>query len=115
MMRDEIAPLARFDVREQMHPTPAFAILFEGVTRPVLQRIGALLQRIAGGRLGQQELGLRAIALIGQVLCFRFARAALMGITGWKKAGAAEAEAVRAVVLAHAEAILTALERGEPT
>jgi AcrR family transcriptional regulator len=115
MMRDEIAPIARFVVREQMNPTPAFTILFEEVMQPMLQRMGGLLQRIAGGRLGKHELSLRAIALMGQVMCFRFARAALMGITGWKKAGTAETEAVRAVVLAHAKAILTTLEQDTPT
>jgi AcrR family transcriptional regulator len=115
MMRDEIAPLARFVLREQMNSSPAFEIIYQGYMRVILEQIGALLQRIAGGYLKPEELRIRSVALLGQAFVFRFGRAALMRATEWKSIGEPEAMAVRAAVLAHCEAILDALEKGART
>jgi TetR/AcrR family transcriptional regulator, regulator of cefoperazone and chloramphenicol sensitivity len=112
MMRDEIAPLARFVLREQMNPSPAFEIIHEGYMRRILDQMGRLLQRVAGGTLKTEELRVRSIALMGQAFVFRFSRAALMRATGWQSIGEPEAMAVRAAVLAHSEAILDALQSG---
>jgi AcrR family transcriptional regulator len=112
MMNDDIASSARFIVREQMNPTPAFAILFDEAMQPVVERMHQLLQRIAGNRLTHDQVRVRTVALFGQVLAFRFARATLMRATGWQSVGAAEINAVRAVVVAHANAILADLEKG---
>lgn len=112
MMSDDIAPAAAFIVREQMNPTPAFAILFDNAMRPLIERMGELLQRIAANRLSREQLRIRTVALVGQVLAFRFARATLMRATEWKSVGAREIGQVRAVVLAHANAVLADLERG---
>ncbi len=112
MTSDEVAPLAGFVVREQMNPTPAFEILYEGTMRRVLTLVGDSLQRIAGGVLGQEEMRIRALALLGQVFVFRFGRAVLLRTTGWESVGALETEAVRGAVLAQSKAILTALEEG---
>ncbi len=113
MLRDDVAPIARFVVREQMQPTEAFTILFEGAMRPVITRVGELLQRVAGGRLSLEEQRLRSLALMGQVVAFRFARASLMRATGWNEIGPRETECVRAVVAAHANAILIDLEESD--
>ncbi len=112
MMNDDIAPFARFVVREQMNPTPAFAILFENAMQPIIELMDELLQRVAGHRIPHEQRSIRAVALMGQVLAFRFARATLMRVTGWESVGAAETDAVRAVIIAHAEAILSNLEQG---
>lgn len=110
MMREESAPLARFVLREQMNPSPAFEVIYEGYMRRLLDQMGKLLQRIAGGRLKNEELRIRSIALLGQAFVFRFGQAALMRAAEWKSIGEAEAMAVRAAILAHSEAILNALE-----
>ena len=112
MMRDEIAPLARFVLREQMNPSPAFDIIYDGYMRRILDQLGRLLQRIAGGTLRTEELRVRSIALLGQAFVFRFGRAALMRATEWKSIGEAESTAVRAAVLAHCDAILNGLQYG---
>jgi TetR/AcrR family transcriptional regulator, regulator of cefoperazone and chloramphenicol sensitivity len=112
MMDDDIAPTARFIVREQMNPTPAFAILFDEAMQPVLERMHQLLQRIAANRLTHDQVRIRTLALYGQVLAFRFARATLMQATGWQSVGAAEISGVREVVVAHANAILADLKKG---
>jgi AcrR family transcriptional regulator len=112
MMRDEIAPLARFVLREQMNPSPAFEIIYEGYMRRMLDQMGRLLQRVSGGSLSDEELRVRSIALMGQAFMFRFGRAALMRATGWESVGEQEIKAVRTAVLAHSEAVLDALHSG---
>ena len=112
MMRDELAPLARFVLREQMNPSPAFEIIYEGYMRRILDQMGMLLQRVARGTLKTEELPVRSIALLGQAFVFRFGRAALLRATQWQCIGEPQAMAVRAAVLAHSEAILNALESG---
>ena len=72
MMRDEIAPLARFVLREQLNPSPAFEIIYEGYLRRILDQMGNLLQRIAGGQLKPEELRVRSIALLGQAFVISF-------------------------------------------
>jgi len=112
MMRDETAALARFVLREQMNPSPAFEIIFEGYMRRILDQLGTLLQRVAGGTLKAEELRVRSISLLGQAFVFRFGRALLMRATQWPSISESQAMAVRAAVLAHSEAILNALESG---
>ena len=112
MMNDDIKAIARFVVREQMNPTQAFSILFEDAMRPMLERLEELLQRVAGHVLPISQLRIRAMALFGQVLAFRFARATLMRVTQWESVGIAETDAVRAVILAHTKAILSDLQQG---
>lgn len=112
MMRDDVAVLARFVVREQMNPTPAFTTLYDGVIADIITRVSTLLQRISPEPLPDEAARVRALAVMGQVFAFRFARAVLMAATGWETTGDREAEIVRAVVLDHSSAILEALERG---
>ncbi len=111
MMNDEVAAMARFVVREQMAPTPAFAVLYEGLIGRMLGRVADLLTVVAGGGLDPTEARIRAIALLGGAIGFRFARATLLAATGWTATGAAETEAVRDAVLAHARAVLSDLAR----
>jgi AcrR family transcriptional regulator len=112
MMRDDVALIARFVVREQMNPTPAFTTLYEGVMADVITRVSGLMQRISPQPLPEEAARVRTIALMGQVFAFRFARAVLMAATGWETAGDRETDIVRAIVLDHSSAILAALERG---
>jgi len=112
MMKDDTARTARFIVREQMNPSPAFKILFEGAMQPGLQRMDELLQRIAGRRLPPDQLRVRALALLGQVLAFRFARATLLRATGWESVGEAETRIIQGIIVAHTHAIVSELEQG---
>jgi AcrR family transcriptional regulator len=111
MMHDEMAPTARFVVREQMNPTPAFAVLYDGTMRHIVEPMVELLGTIAGGSLTNEELRVRCIALMGEAFAFRFARAALMRVTGWETVGPRETELVRAAVVANAHAVLAGLEQ----
>jgi len=115
MVRPESAAWARFIVREQMEPTPAFDILYGGVMGRLIDHFSALLDRVAGGRLGPAEARLRTIAIVGQALAFRFARATVLRATGWADIGAEEGDAVRRVVRTHTTAFLAALRAGGET
>ncbi|HEY0271316.1 MAG TPA: CerR family C-terminal domain-containing protein, partial [Sphingomonas sp.] len=110
LLQPESASWARFIVREQMEPTPAFDELYNGPMGPMLGHVTALVRRVAAQRIDESEARLRAIALFGQVLVFRVARATVMRSTGWAEIGAEQADAVQAVVLAQVDAVLDTLE-----
>jgi AcrR family transcriptional regulator len=111
MMHEGMAATARFVVREQMNPSPTFGVLYDGGMRHIVEPLVALLGIISSGSLTTEELRVRCIALMGQVFAFRFARAALMRLTGWEKVGIEETELVRVAVIAHTRAVLVGLEQ----
>jgi AcrR family transcriptional regulator len=112
MMRDDVAPMARFVVREQMKPSPAFDVIYDGAMRHIIEALAGLLHQGATGRVSKEQIRVRCIALIGQVLAFRIAHAALMRTTNWTKLGKRETDLVRNIVGIHTRAILDDLERG---
>jgi AcrR family transcriptional regulator len=109
MMQEEVAPIARFVVREQMSPTPAFDVLYDGAMRHVIEPLVALLMTLAGDRLDLEDARVRAFSLLGQVYALRFGRAALIRLTGWRSVGPRETELARAAILANVGAILAEL------
>lgn len=113
LMPEDAAPIARFVIREQMDPSPAFELLYDGVIGEQLRQAEECLGRIVGARVRPQELRIRVLALVGQVPFFRFARATLLRAMGWRAVGPRETEQIRATVLAHARAILHDLAVGE--
>jgi AcrR family transcriptional regulator len=110
LVRPESAAWARYIVREQMDPTPAFDELYKAPMGPMLAHVSAMLRRLSGDRLGAEEARVRAIAMFGQALVFRVARALVLRGNGWDDVGEAEAETIRAVVLSQVDAILDSLE-----
>jgi AcrR family transcriptional regulator len=110
MVHPASAVWARFIVREQMEPTEAFDVLYGGVMGRLVDRLAALVVDISGGRCDPAEARLKTVAIVGQALVFRVARATLLRVTGWTDVGAAEAAAIRRVVRSHTIAILS----GEP-
>jgi AcrR family transcriptional regulator len=113
MVRPESASWARYILREQMEPTPAFDLLYGNLMSPVLQQGCALLRRISGQRLSLRDARLRVLALFGQVLVFRACRAAVLRSNDWKDIGESETRRIRAVVRLHTDAILDSIENGE--
>ncbi|MDF0491441.1 CerR family C-terminal domain-containing protein [Sphingomonas sp. H39-1-10] len=111
MLGSQSASWARFIVREQMEPTPAFDELYNGPMGPLLRHLTGLVQRVASYPIEEGEARLRAVAMFGQVLVFRVARAAVLRSTGWSDIGSTQVEQVRAVVLAQIDAILDSMER----
>ncbi|RJF85777.1 CerR family C-terminal domain-containing protein [Sphingomonas cavernae] len=106
MTSDRSTPWARFIVREQMNPGPAFDILYSELMKQRADLVTSLLQRIGGGRFDEAEARVKALALFGQVLVFRVARATVLRVTGWTDVTSVEAAEIRHTVRAHTIAIL---------
>lgn len=66
MNRQETEVFARFILREQADPTEAFDVLYAGIMGRALGRVRALLVALSGGRLCDEEAGLRAMLMLGQ-------------------------------------------------
>ncbi|HWE34929.1 MAG TPA: CerR family C-terminal domain-containing protein [Isosphaeraceae bacterium] len=107
MVHPESAAWARFIVREQMEPTEAFDVLYGGVMGRLVDHLSALIVRVGAGRIDAAEARLKLLAIVGQALVFRVARATLLRATGWADIDAAGAAAIRRIVRTHTRAILT--------
>ncbi|SNS79475.1 transcriptional regulator, TetR family [Sphingomonas laterariae] len=105
---------ARFIVREQMAPTAAFEILYAEVMAGMAAYITTLLLRIGEGRIGEAEAQVKALAIFGQILVFRVARATVLHVTGWADVTPVEADEIKAVVRANTRAILESLRGDRP-
>lgn len=73
-----------FVQREQLQPTAAFDVLYDGLIRPLHEAFSLLASRFAGSAADDPATILRAHALLGQVLAFATARATLMRRLGWQ-------------------------------
>lgn len=113
MVSEETAQFSRFIMREQMEPSAAFEILYGGVMGSMLTRVTDLLIVVSGDRLSKAEAQVRTIALMGQVMAFRVAHAAVMRTTGWTSIGPDQAAAINQSIQRHLAAILDALEAGD--
>ena len=101
----EMDDASLFITREQAQPTEAFTIIYEAVMEPLLNRVFLLL-RAAGPRdASAEQLRLRATMLVGQILMFRFCRAAVLRFMRWESM----ADAERAQIMASAQATLRIL------
>lgn len=105
---------ARIILREQMHPGAEFEILFSSG----MGRMLTLLVRLVGIAIEldptEQETRARAVAVVGQVLVFRMARAAAFHTMGWTRIGANEMAIVEAAIRANTDAILDPRRRRSP-
>jgi AcrR family transcriptional regulator len=106
---EELVAVTNIIVREQTHPTKAFAILYDGCLER-LQRLGArLVAGYVGGDPESEEAIVRFHALLGESLAFRFARETIVRRTGWTKVGEREEAAIKAVVTEHTALVLRGL------
>lgn len=101
---EEAERWARFIVREQMQPSPAFNVIYGTFGRTLA--LGRHLVAVATGRPDDEETGLRTIALFGQALIFRVAQAIVLRQTKWTAIRETGRAAIKAVIHSHLEAIL---------
>ena len=91
----EHAVWARFILREQAEPTAAFDILYERV----MARAHGFACRIVGLLVGKPsesaETKLRVFAIMGELIVFRAAHAAVLRRMGWAEYGPEEARQIR--------------------
>ncbi|KXF76539.1 TetR family transcriptional regulator [Paramesorhizobium deserti] len=91
----ESEPWARFLIREQMEPTEAFKRVYGGVMKPMLEVVGRLVAILLEDEVGSQRVRLRTLSLIGSVMVFRVAHAAVLAQLEWKAIGPQELDIVR--------------------
>ena len=94
----EMLTVTSIVVKEQMHPTKAFDILYEGCLERLHQVGARLIEAYTGETPGQQETVLRFHALLGQSLAFRFARESIVRRAGWSDIGPDQVALIERVV-----------------
>lgn len=110
-LRDETAPFARFVMCEQQEPTAAFDIFYSGVMGRILRRLTDLLCIISGDRLSLADARLQTVMLMGQVMAFRVARAAVLRLNEWDEIGDEQRLTIDTAIQASINAILDSIER----
>ena len=88
-------PLARFLIREQMEPTEAFERIFSQVMKPMLEAATMLVGIMLGEDGASRHVRLRTLSLLGSLMVFRVAHAAVKRHLAWDTIGADEVETVR--------------------
>ena len=97
-----------------MDPTAAFDILYSEMMEGLAGHAIGLLVRISGGRVSEADARVKALAIFGQVLMFRVARATVLRVTGWADITGPQSIEIRATLRAHTLAILEALRGDRP-
>lgn len=98
---------ARFILREQMDPSPAFDVLYEGVFDTIVQSVLRLCAIATGGKESDPDLKLRVITIIGQIVVFRAARSAVLRTMDWSDVGAPEVQTINRIIGANVDAMLS--------
>lgn len=88
-------PLARFLIREQMEPTEAFERIFTAVMKPMIEAASTLVGVLLGESGSSTHVKLRTVSLLGGLMVFRVAHAAVKRHLAWEVIGPDEVEAVR--------------------
>jgi AcrR family transcriptional regulator len=111
VVRPEAQAIARFVVREMFEPTEAFERLYAEAFAPMHLRFCAVWAAATGAPADAPATKLATLAMLGQILYFRVGRRVAMRRLGWSDIGPGEGEAIRAILLAHLDAALTAARR----
>jgi len=109
--RPEAAEIVQFVLRELMHPSPALDHIYSGLFEPVHVRLCQLWAAATGEPADSDEVKLTVFSLIGQVVYFRIAEAAIMRRMGWSETGSDQTRDIARTVIANLNAILDARMR----
>ena len=112
--RPEAGEFVQFVLRELSQPSEALDIIYDGVFEPVHQRLCNIWAEASGEDAESESTRITIFTLIGQVVYFRIARAAVMRRLGWDHLGPAEAATIISVVKSNIEAILAARKGDKP-
>ena len=85
---------ARFILREQLDPTEAFEVIYNGIMGRMHLTMTALVAAVLSIDPQSRIARLEAFSLMGQALIFRFARAAVLKRMEWSTLGEAEADEI---------------------
>ncbi len=85
--------------REQLSPTEAFGILFEGFMRPLDMALFGLVARIMGQGPDDPEVKLRAFVITGGILIFHISPSAVKRTLNWERYEPDNLDAIRCVIM----------------
>ncbi len=80
---EESAAWARFIIREQTESSKAFQRIYRGAMKPLLELIGKLVGILLKEDPASEHVRLRTLSLVGSLMVFRVARAAVETHLGW--------------------------------
>jgi AcrR family transcriptional regulator len=112
--RPEAGEFVQFVLRELSQPSEALDIIYDGVFEPVHQRLCRIWEEATGEDAESDRTKITIFTLIGQVVYFRIARAAVMRRLGWEHLGPSEAANVISVVKGNLDAILASRKGKKP-
>ena len=102
----EAADFARFILREQTDPSPAFDILYGALMEPLHKRLCLLWAEATGTEAETERTKLKVFALISQVFFFRLARAGALRRLSWTDIGADEISAIITLATESVDALI---------
>ncbi|OGA18537.1 MAG: hypothetical protein A3H32_19790 [Betaproteobacteria bacterium RIFCSPLOWO2_02_FULL_63_19] len=105
MTKDESDSWAQLVLREQQAPTAAFAIYYEGLMRRVLSLLTQLVKRMRRGD-STADARVLVVAILGQALVFRSARAGVLRVMEWERIGETELAVIQAQIRRSVTAML---------
>lgn len=105
----EAPRFGRIVLREQMSPSTAFDRIYAGIMQPVQSVVADLLGVISGADGAPRALSLRAFALVGQIMVFRFGRETLVRHVGLAGYSSEETSEIRRIILEQTQAALHGL------
>lgn len=106
--RPEAESVARFMVREQMDPSPTFAVLYERLILPRHETMCRLFARATGEVATSEEVIIAVSAMFGQIMFFRVGRATALARLGWAAIDGDRLDVVLGVVTAQIRATIVA-------
>jgi len=93
---EQSEPWARFLIREQMYPTEAFRRIYDSVMSPMFDVVGRLVAILLHDDPASEHIRLRTLSLLGSILVFRMAHAAVMAKLGWSAIGPSQLFTIQA-------------------
>ena len=112
--RPEAGEIVQFVLRELSSPTDALDRIYAGVFEPVHRRLCQLWAAATGDEAESERTRITVFMMIGQVLYFRIARAAVLRRMDWADVGPAEAGKVIGIAKENVAAIIAARKAGKP-
>jgi AcrR family transcriptional regulator len=113
--RPESGDFVQFILRELAHPTSALDIVYDRLFEPLHKRLCEVWAAATGDQAENPSTRLAVFTLIGQVVYFRIGREAVLRRMEWKTIGAAEADAIIAVVSRNLDAMVAVRRADAPT
>jgi TetR/AcrR family transcriptional regulator, regulator of cefoperazone and chloramphenicol sensitivity len=94
-------------IREQLCPTEAFGVLFEGFMKPLDQAFFGLAARITGRGGDDPDVRIRVFSVMGEILMFHISPSAVKRTLNWEDYGPENLDAIRRVIMRNIQAIFS--------